>query len=175
MNQQELDRLRDLVKMEQESKDLVKLPYRSYRELVNGLISGVKFGGALENAVASTYLGMVKDLVVSLLRVRILKILDQASAGNLPRRNLLLEEAKLTSALEDLENLLKPRRGKAPGRVMIAVFTANYFSIKTSRGNMINDPMVGDLVVLPREDAVELASNFKVARAYRVKARRRPS
>ncbi|MDT7903518.1 MAG: hypothetical protein RQ838_05525, partial [Caldivirga sp.] len=76
MNQQELDRLRDLVKMEQESKDLVKLPYRSYRELVNGLISGVKFGGALENTVASTYLGMVRDLVVSLLRVRILKILD---------------------------------------------------------------------------------------------------
>jgi len=57
---------------------------------------------------------------------------------------------------------------------MVTVFTANYFSIKTSRGNMINDPMVGDLAVLPREDAVELASNFKVARAYRIKTRRRP-
>lgn len=172
MDQQELNRLRDLVKMEQESRELVKLPYKSYRELINRLVGEVKFGGALENTLTSTYLSMVKDLLITLLRVRLLKILDQASEGNVPKGNLMVEETKLASVLEDLEHLLKPSALKAPSRVMIVRFTSNYFSIKTSKGNMISEPAVGDLVILPKEDAIELVTNFKVAKAYRIKAKR---
>ena len=40
-----------------------------------------------------------------------------------------------------------------------------YINKYSSKGNIINDSMVGDLVILLREDAVELVSNFKVARA----------
>ncbi|ABW01390.1 hypothetical protein Cmaq_0547 [Caldivirga maquilingensis IC-167] len=173
MDQQELNRLRDLVKMEQESKELVKLPYRSYRELISRLVGNVKFGGALENTLTLTYLGMVKDLLIALLRARLLKILDQASEGNVPRGNLMVEETKLVSVLEDLERLLKPSALKAPSRVMIVRFTSSYFSIKTSKGSMINEPTVGDLVILPKEDAIELVTNFKVAKAYRIKVRGR--
>lgn len=170
MNQQELDKLRELVKMEQEGRDLLKLPYKSYRDIINKLMVNVKFGGALENVLSSTYINMVKDLLITLLRARLLKILDQASTGNIPRRNLLLEETKLVAVLEDLEDLLKPGRlGRASSRVMVALFTRNYFSIKTTRGNMISEPVVGDLVVLPKDDAIELATNFKVAKVYRIK------
>lgn len=170
MSQEILDKLRDFVRLESESRELLKPPYRSYREMVKELLGSVKLGGAVENAVVETYLSTVKSLVVSMMKTRIMKLLDFAFSGNIPRENLMLEETRLLSVIEDIERYVSPMRQlKAPSNIAIARFLSSYISIKTTKGNLIVEPALGDLVVLSKDDAIELATKLRIVKVYGIR------
>ena len=177
MSEDIVNRLREVLKLEIASDELAKLPYKSYRIIVNRAVSGIKPGGFLESSLASTYVNSLKDLIIALMRVRILKILDKLSKGNVPHRNLTDEELRIVSAVEDLIRVISPKPSRGPARdAALVAIQRDFISFKTVRGFRIEDPMAGDLIVLTTVDALEVAKRgaAKVFRLRRVKVSDKP-
>ncbi|MGC8597896.1 MAG: hypothetical protein ACP5NY_08320 [Thermocladium sp.] len=159
-----LRELNDLIKAEMGRESLVKLPFKSYRELAASIGSSLRVGGALENALSGVYSSDAKSAIIALIRIRMEKILAAVRSGSTPK-NLLVEEKRILNSLSYLEPLLP--RSDYNGRVRIVSFGIQFLRIRTSNGNEMGPFRKGDVAVLPVEDAEDLMMRKIVSIIYR--------
>jgi len=145
-------------------ESLVKLPFKSYRELAAAIGGSLRVGGALENALSGVYSSDAKSAIIALIRIRMEKILAAVRSGSTPK-NLLAEEKRILNSLSYLEPLLP--RSDYNGRVRIVSFGIQFLRIRTSNGNEMGPFRKGDVAVLPVEDAEDLMIRKIVSIIYR--------
>lgn len=147
-----IEKLAQWLKAEVESHILSPPPYTSYMEAAEIIARELK-SYPLPHGVLEKVRGYAASLLVSIMEIRLRKIIDELSLGRLPDK-LTAEEERLVAPIEKILRAA-PQRKRAQDYVVVQFLTPHP-AIVTEDFVQIGPFSKGDLAKLPLRDAKDL-------------------
>ncbi len=154
MRSSTLKELLSLAKSEVESMDIQKLPYTSYTELVQKIVSKIlNEVEIIDNDVLKGLEKTVKNAICTLIQTRISKILRHlAENRDVDEDKLLSEEKKILDAVKKIEF-----RRVVEKKIALVFFKKSFPTIYSTTLKYLGPFSRFDLAILPIEDVRELS------------------